>query len=182
MMRRTPRQSPATLRQPSGSSARLSRQKLPLGWYHRLCVRTERAASELDRSKWDPCLAFEFRNLRLSEGRQVAGQEMQKSVFSHFGHSSTIVARARAVRMSLRATPEAQGGRHSARTEGPRRGLSARAKPRCGYRVNIKSNCDRPEALVAMSELINTCTVESGSNMQYRNLHLILLAPARDGV
>ena len=59
MMRRTPRQLPATLRQPSGSSARLSRQKLPLGWYHRLCVRTERAASELDRSKWDPCLAFE---------------------------------------------------------------------------------------------------------------------------
>ena len=71
----------------------------------------------------------------MSEGRQVAGQEMQKSVFSHFGHSSTIVARARAVRMSLRATPEAQGGRHSARTEGPRRGLSARAKPRRGKGV-----------------------------------------------
>ena len=136
MMRRTPRQLPATLRQPSGSSARLSRQKLPLGWYHRLCVRTERAASELDRSKWDPCLAFEFRNLGLSERRQVAGQEMQKSVFSHFGHSSTIVARARAVRMSLRATPEAQGGRHSGRTEGLRRGLSARANLRVREGVN----------------------------------------------
>ena len=51
MMRRTPRQLPATLRQPSGSSTRLSRQKLPLGQYHRVCVRTRRAASELDRSK-----------------------------------------------------------------------------------------------------------------------------------
>ena len=51
MMRRTPRQLPATLRQPSGSSTRLYRQKLPLGQYHRVCVRTERAASELDRSK-----------------------------------------------------------------------------------------------------------------------------------
>ena len=138
MMRWTPRQLPATLRQPSRSSTRLSRQKLPLGQYHRVCVRTERAASELNRSKWDQCLAFEFRNLGLSQGRQVAGQEMQKSVFSHFGHSSTIVARARAVRMSLRERPRPggpQGGRHSARTEGPRRGLSARAKPRRGYRV-----------------------------------------------
>ena len=51
MMRRTPRQLPATLRQPSGSSTRLSRQKLPLASYHRLCVRTRPAASELDRSK-----------------------------------------------------------------------------------------------------------------------------------
>ena len=49
MMRRTPRQLPATLRQPSGSSARLSRQKLPLGSYHRLSVRTERANSGLER-------------------------------------------------------------------------------------------------------------------------------------
>ena len=49
-----------------------------------------------------------------------------KSVFSQLGHSSTIVARARAVRMSPGATPEAQGARRSGRAEGTRRGLSAR--------------------------------------------------------
>ena len=59
-----------------------------------------------------------------------AGNKMRKSVFSYFGHSRTIVARARAVRMSLGATPEAQGGRSSGRTEGLRRGLSARANLR----------------------------------------------------
>ena len=44
---------------------------------------------------------------------------MRKSVFSQLGHSSTIVARARAVRMSPGGVPEAQGARHthSGRTE-----------------------------------------------------------------
>ena len=51
---------------------------------------------------------------------------MQTSVFSHFADSCTIVARARAVRMSPGATPEAQGARRSGRAEGTRRGLSAR--------------------------------------------------------
>ena len=64
---------------------------------------------------------------------------VRKSVFSHFGHSRTIVERARAVRMSLGATSEAQGARRSGRTEGPRRGLSARAKPRRGKRVKRAS-------------------------------------------
>ena len=49
-----------------------------------------------------------------------ADKEMPKSVFSHFAGSFTIVARARAVRLSPGATPEAQGGRSSGRTEGHR--------------------------------------------------------------
>ena len=60
---------------------------------------------------------------------------MRKSVFSQLGHSSTIVARARAVRMSPGGVPEAQGARHSGRTEGLWRGLSARRNPRRGKRV-----------------------------------------------
>jgi hypothetical protein len=44
-------------------------------------------------------------------------QELQTSVFSHFADSCTIVARARAVRMSSGATPEAQGARRSGRAE-----------------------------------------------------------------
>ena len=52
-----------------------------------------------------------------------------------FTDCCTIVERARAVRMSLGATPEAQGARRSGRTDGPHRGLSARAKPRVGKGV-----------------------------------------------
>jgi hypothetical protein len=48
----------------------------------------------------------------LSSARKGA-QEMQTSVFSHFPDSCTIVARARAVRMSPGATPKAQGARRS---------------------------------------------------------------------
>ena len=62
---------------------------------------------------------------------------MRKSVFSHFADSCTIVARARAVRMSPGATPEAQGARRSGRAEGTRRGLSARRNPRRGKGVNL---------------------------------------------
>ena len=62
---------------------------------------------------------------------------MQTSVFSHFADSCTIVARARAVRMSPGATPEAQGARRSGRAEGTRRGLSARRNPRRGKRVKV---------------------------------------------
>ena len=51
---------------------------------------------------------------------------------SQLGHSSTIVARARAVRMSPGGVPEAQGARHSGQTEGRRPGLSARRNPRRG--------------------------------------------------
>ena len=72
--------------------------------------------------------------------RQEAGQETQTSVFSHFGDCCTIVARARAVRMSPGATPEAQGARHSGRTEGLRRGLSARRNPRRGKGVKVVSS------------------------------------------
>jgi hypothetical protein len=70
---------------------------------------------------------------RASLEREESRQELQKSVFSHFTDSCTIVARARAVRMSPGATPEAQGARRSGRAEGTRRGLSARRKPRVGY-------------------------------------------------
>ena len=56
----------------------------------------------------------------LFSARQVAGQEMRKSVLSHFGHSKGVVTLARAVRVSPGATPEAQGGRSSGRTEGHR--------------------------------------------------------------
>ena len=55
-----------------------------------------------------------FRASLRSSARKGA-QEMRKSVFSHFADSCTIVARARAVRMSHGmspgATPEAQGAR-----------------------------------------------------------------------
>ena len=70
------------------------------------------------------------------EREEKGAQELQKSVFSHFADSCTIVARARAVRMSPGATPEAQGARRSGRAEGTRRGLSARRNPRRGKRVN----------------------------------------------
>ena len=76
---------------------------------------------------------FDFFEL-LSSARKGC-QETRKSVFSQLGHSSTIVARARAVRMSPGGVPEAQGARHSGRTEGLRRGLSARRNPRRGKRV-----------------------------------------------
>jgi hypothetical protein len=45
-------------------------------------------------------------------------KELQTSVFSHFADSCTIVARARAVRMSPGATPEAQGARAEAQWPG----------------------------------------------------------------
>ena len=78
----------------------------------------------------------------LSERRQVAGQQTAKTVFSHFRHSITIVAGARAVQMSRGATPEAQGARRSARTEARARGLFASRKPRRGKRVN-PSTCQK---------------------------------------
>ena len=53
----------------------------------------------------------------------VEGVWDRKSVFSHFADSCTIVARARAVRRSPGATPEAQGARLSGRAEGTRRGV-----------------------------------------------------------
>ena len=84
----------------------------------------------------DPCLALEKTFSELFSSARKGRQEMRKSVFSQLDHSRTIVARARAVRMSLGATPEAQGARHSGRTEGTRRGLSARRNPRRGKRVN----------------------------------------------
>ena len=85
----------------------------------------------------------------LSSARKGA-QEMQTSVFSHFADSCTIVARARAVRMSPGATPEAQGARRSGRAEGTRRGLSARRNPRRGKRVN--TSADSPLDFVVVDD------------------------------
>ena len=70
---------------------------------------------------------------------------MRKSVFSQLDHSSTIVARARAVRMSPGATPEAQGARHSGRTEGTRRGRFARRNHRGGKGVKVCMWAARPQ-------------------------------------
>ena len=75
---------------------------------------------------------------RASLEREERPPGIAKSVFSHFADSCTIVARARAVRMSPGATPEAQGARRSGRAEGTRRGLSARRNLRRGKRVNCK--------------------------------------------
>ena len=110
----------------------------------------------IDRScRWG-CLVFLKAFSELSSAARKGRQEMQKSVFSHFGDCCSIVARARTVRMSLGATSEAQGARHSDRTEALGRGLSARRKPRRGKRVKVvrsvllfRTGPDIPHAFVA---------------------------------